>query len=333
MTLNFSENGLDMPHKYELKDLIGEGTFSKVYRGWERGSTCVYALKVINKRHSKLQSSENLYEKEIRILQNCKPHPNIIRLHEVLRGETHVCMVMELAAGGDLFSRLKSESHFSEEQSMSTVKMILSGVMHLHNNGITHRDLKLENILYKTDTPDSVIVISDFGLAHQRKVSNIEFSGCNCKNSSNCGSCSCNFFAMSGDCGMSTTCGTAEYFSPEMLDGEIYTGKVDLWAVGVVTYAMLCGKMPFSNEDGGGMGRVRMYQRIKMADYSLEDEVREALHIVANRPYFGGTLHIFYAKFPTVPIFLDCVPIFLKKKRCYFVPKFSNFDHYFYLLT
>jgi len=262
--------------QYQLGDLIGEGTYSKVYRVLKRGSSLAYAMKVINKNNKKFVSSGKLYEKELRVLQSCKLHPNVIKLHDILRSGSHICMVMELASGGDLLSRLNESGRFTEDQCARTVKMVLSGVSHLHQIGITHRDLKLENVLYKTNQLDSNVVIIDFGLAHLKKMADPrEESECGCGTSDrNCSICSRNFFGTIGEDGMSTTCGTPEYLSPEMLDGEIYSAKVDLWAVGVITYALLSGRMPFSNEEGDGRGRAKMYQQIKKANFSTEDEVR-----------------------------------------------------------
>ena len=75
---------------------------------------------------------------------------------------------------------------------------------------------------------------------------------------------------------MQTTCGTPEYISPEMLDGEIYTDKIDLWAFGVVVYAVLSGEMPFRDDN-----RARMHRKIKDAVYSFNSEV--SIYIVQVR--------------------------------------------------
>ena len=250
-------------NKYELQGLLGNGTFSKVYHIYESESMLSYALKVISKNPDRMQWRQldaNHYESEIRIHQSCRAHANVISLHQVMCSATHVFMVLELAAGGDLFDRLKTQGHFSKDQSRHTLNMILEGVLYLHSNGITHRDLKLENLLYKSRELDSKILISDFGLAHQRILTP---KGCDLHQRS--------YDHLDG-CGMSTTCGTAEYLSPEMLGGEEYSEKVDIWAVGVVMYAIMSGKMPFLEEEGGG--RARMYRRIIEGVYSLEDEVR-----------------------------------------------------------
>lgn len=268
---------------YELQRLLGKGRFSKVYQIRDRKSMQPYALKILGKNTGSLQQwhlDGNRYKIEIGILQICRSHQNIISLHQVMNSPTHVFMILELAAGGDLFDRLKTQGHFSEDRSRQTLKMILSGLSYLHGNGITHRDLKLENLLYKTQELDSTILISDFGLAHARSTSyNSITRGCNCKNS--CDHCQ-GLCDHQGGCGMSTTCGTAEYLSPEMLEGEVYSDKVDVWAVGVVTYAILSGQMPFSDEGVGGKLRARMYDRIKRGEYSFKNEVRKYISLAVS---------------------------------------------------
>lgn len=262
-------------NKYKLQGLLGKGTFSTVYQISESKSMQPYALKIIRKKKPGAvqwrQLDVNHYETEIRILRSCRTHQNIILLHQVMTSATHVFMILELADGGDLFDRLKTRGRFSEDQSQHTLCMILAGVSYLHRNGITHRDLKLENLLYKSQDLDSNILISDFGLAHQsisviRACDQQQWSCDRQQQSCDRQQQSCDHW---DKCGMSTTCGTAEYLSPEMLEGEVYSEKVDIWAVGVVMYAIMSGRMAFSEEGG----RARMYQRIKEGKYSLEDEV------------------------------------------------------------
>ena len=69
---------------------------------------------------------------------------------------------------------------------------------------------------------------------------------------------------------MQTTCGTEDYISPEMLDGDLYTDQIDMWALGIIMYAILCGHMPFNDQS-----RAKMYQKIKAGSYSMSSEVSE----------------------------------------------------------
>lgn len=232
--------------RYDIKGLLGKGRYSHVMQVQCRSTGEQYALKVAQK----LQKLEgNDYKVEISVLGRCC-HPSILSLHEVLYSWDTVYLLLELAAGGDLLDRINTQGPFSEIRGKAVLRMIASGVSYLHDKGITHRDLKLENLLFKCQSEDSQILITDFGLAH------VAASPGSRRN-------------------MCETCGTAEYMSPEMLSGEEYCNKVDVWGLGVISYVVLSGKMPFveGTEVSGGRGRVRLYHNIIKGSYSFSDQV------------------------------------------------------------
>lgn len=237
MTLSI---GAQVLQRYDVKAVIGKGSFSKVLRVENRTTRQLNALKMIDKR----ALDRSRYETELRVLEQVR-HPNIVTLYEIFQTNTKVYLIMELASGGDLFDRIYQKGRFSEKNGKSVIRMLLSAVAYIHSSGIVHRDLKLENVLYKCPTEDSPVLISDFGLAY------VNPGG---KPNS----------AMQ----MSTTCGSPEYLAPEMLEGETYTELVDMWALGVVAYTVLCGAMPFVDES-----RAKLYARIRTGDYSFPEEV------------------------------------------------------------
>jgi len=98
--------------------------------------------------------------------------------------------------------------------------------------------------------PDSKVMITDFGLSAYKR----------------------------NDEAMTTTCGTPEYIAPEILKQEAYSCAVDLWAVGVITYILLCGRMPFDEES-----RAKLYKQILRAKYSFDVEVYNLCHIVRQK--------------------------------------------------
>ena len=238
--------------KYDVKALIGKGSFSQVLRVENRTTRELYALKVIEKK----AAEENRYDVELRVLGKVR-HPNVVSLHEVFHSTNKVYLVLELATGGDLFDRIKVRGYCREKQGKAIVKMVLGGIDYLHSVGITHRDLKPENLLYKYPGDDSRILISDFGLAHLRGCSN---------------GASAEVFEEDV---MSTTCGTAEYLAPEILEGEEYTNLIDMWAIGVITFIILCGAMPFVDEN-----RARLYRKIRNGQYCFSREVQEKIHSI-----------------------------------------------------
>lgn len=158
-------------------------------------------------------------------------HPNIVRLEEVYEGELEIYLVQELCPGGDLFDRLDDQSdyHYSEVQCAKLVKQMLSTVRHLHSKKIVHRDLKLENFLFASKSPNSELKMIDFGLSKH--------------------------FTHNGE--VQHECvGTPYAVAPEVIRGS-YDEKCDMWALGVITYLLLCGETPFGGIDGEPLQSVR----------------------------------------------------------------------------
>ncbi|TMW60415.1 hypothetical protein Poli38472_000457 [Pythium oligandrum] len=211
---------------YDVGELIGRGAVSMVYLCRRKASGEVFAVKVINKA---LCVKKNSLRDEITVLLRVK-HPNIISLEEVYESDSDLMLVMERVTGGELFERIVQGGVYSERQAAETIANVLQALQYLHSFNILHRDIKPENILLASH--DSVDVkLSDFGIA---KI--LEEDGDD------------------GGRGRSrayTSCGTDYYVAPEVLKGEGYDSKVDLWSLGVVVYIMLCGFPPFSEDESG----------------------------------------------------------------------------------
>jgi calcium-dependent protein kinase len=158
-------------------------------------------------------------------------HPNIVRLEEVYESETDIYLIQELCLGGDLFDRLDEQPdfHYSEAKCARLVKQMLSSVRYLHSKNIIHRDLKLENFLFSSAAKDSELRMIDFGFSkHFTYIGEIH---CECV-------------------------GTPYTVAPEVIRAN-YDEKVDIWALGVITYLLLCGETPFGGVDGESMSCVR----------------------------------------------------------------------------
>lgn len=97
-------------------------------------------------------------------------HPNIVRLEEVYESHSEIYLVQEVCKGGELFDRLDEQPdyHYTEAQCARLVKQMLSSVTYIHNKGIIHRDLKLENFLFSDEAADSELKMIDFGLSKVR---------------------------------------------------------------------------------------------------------------------------------------------------------------------
>lgn len=211
----------DIEGDYEMGNILGEGSFAKVLKGKNRKSRLQVAIKFIDKASvvSDFKQVEALFS-EIAILMNLK-HPNIIRLLDVYETTDKLCLVMELANGGELFDRIIERGSYSERDASMLMLSLFRAVKYLHDRGVAHRDLKPENILFESNLPNSAVKISDFGLSKvidSRKM-------------------------------MSTCCGTPGYVSPEVLTMQGYGPEVDMWSLGVLMYVLLCGFPPFYDDN------------------------------------------------------------------------------------
>ncbi|PPS03117.1 hypothetical protein GOBAR_AA17545 [Gossypium barbadense] len=168
----------------------------------------------------------------------------IERGHKVVLTPTHLAIVMEYAAGGELFDRICSAGRFSEDEARYFFQQLISGVNYCHSMQICHRDLKLENTLLD-GSPAPRLKICDFGyskssLLHSRPKS---------------------------------TVGTPAYIAPEVLARREYDGKLaDVWSCGVTLYVMLVGAYPFEDQADPRNFR-KTIQRIMAVQYKIPDYV------------------------------------------------------------
>jgi len=176
-------------------------------------------------------AQEQQQKQEVSILRNCN-HPYIIRLIEVNRcSDTNFRVVLELCSGGDLYQRLKETGHFGEADVSRMMRQMLCAVSYLHDKGIVHRDIKLEN--WMTRAPASLdLVLIDFGLSEQLENTGVpSISGCT---------------------------GTIAYMAPEV-GVKMYGIECDIWSLGVIAYRLLSGYLPFDGDtDAEVFNRVRM---------------------------------------------------------------------------
>ena len=148
-------------------------------------------------------------------------HPNIIKLRDVFFGSRTVYLVMELCKGGELFDEVtrKAQNGLPELQTGRLMADMLSAVLYLHNKGIAHRDLKLENFLFEEPGMSNPLKLIDFGLSRH----------CVPKES------------------MRQVVGSAYYTAPEVLKAD-YDQRCDVWSLGVIAYMLLTGVPPFNGD-------------------------------------------------------------------------------------
>ncbi|MBA0837144.1 hypothetical protein Goarm_009323, partial [Gossypium armourianum] len=229
--------------RYEILKDIGSGNFGVAKLVRDKWTRELFAVKFIERG----QKIDEHVQREIMNHRSLK-HPNIVRFKEVLLTPTHLAIVMEYAAGGELFDRICNAGRFGEDEARFFFQQLISGVSYCHSMQICHRDLKLENTLLDGSTAPRV-KICDFGYSKSSVLHSQPKS----------------------------TVGTPAYIAPEVLSKKEYDGKIaDVWSCGVTLYVMLVGAYPFEDPDDPKNFR-KTIGRILTVHYSIPDYVRVSM--------------------------------------------------------
>ncbi|XP_021632205.1 serine/threonine-protein kinase SAPK1 isoform X3 [Manihot esculenta] len=231
--------------RYEVLKDIGSGNFgvAKLVKDKWSGELC--AVKYIE-RGSKIDEH---VQREIMNHRSLK-HPNIIRFKEVFLTPTHLAIVMEYAAGGELFERICNAGRFSEDETRFFFQQLISGVSYCHSMQICHRDLKMENTLLDGSTSPR-LKICDFGYSKAMNLSNFQCEiTFTCRNLKFLNVLPVVFQSSVLHSQPKSTVGTPAYIAPEVLSRKEYDGKIaDVWSCGVTLYVMLVGAYPFEDPE------------------------------------------------------------------------------------
>jgi serine/threonine-protein kinase SRK2 len=197
---------------YEFVKDIGKGTFGRVCLMLNRETKQFEAVKFVHQKYN------HYIQEEILNHNTLSGHPNIIGLNRVFIEEDYVCIAMEFAYDGDLFSFVdRGEWKCTESLARNYFIQLLCAVDHCHRNSICHRDIKLENILLK----NGMIKLCDFGYSTMFPYVDVD-----------------------------KIVGTPAYLSPErILRKKHDPKKADIWNCGVVLYILLCGEYPFQDKE------------------------------------------------------------------------------------
>ncbi|XP_009346160.2 serine/threonine-protein kinase SAPK3 [Pyrus x bretschneideri] len=229
-----------MEERYEAVKDLGSGNFGVARLVRDKKTKELVAVKYIE-RGKKID--ENV-QREI-INHRSLRHPNIVRFKELLLTPSHLAIVMEYAAGGELFERICTAGRFSEDEARFFFQQLISGVSYCHAMEICHRDLKLENTLLDGSASPR-LKICDFGYSKSAILHSQPKS----------------------------TVGTPAYIAPEVLSRKEYDGKIaDVWSCGVTLYVMLVGEYPFEDPEDPRNFR-KTIERIMSSQYTIPDYVR-----------------------------------------------------------
>jgi calcium-dependent protein kinase len=221
--------------------VLGSGISGLVRLCVHRDTKAKYAVKCLDLGLVETEEGIQQLREEIAIM--CQlDHPNIVRLEEVYESRSEIYLVQELCVGGELFDRLDEQPdyHYTESQCALLVKQMLCSVRYCHSKGIIHRDLKLENFLFSTNSPDSELKMIDFGLSKHFKYGETHHEAV----------------------------GTPYTVAPEVIEGS-YDERCDVWAIGVITYLLLSGDPPFGG-CGGPESLMEVRSNILAGRFSFE---------------------------------------------------------------
>ncbi|XP_056153947.1 serine/threonine-protein kinase DCLK3 [Lampris incognitus] len=222
----------DIERCYNIGRVVGDGNFAVVHECRRRDNGQTVAMKIVE--HSKLTGREHMMQNELSLLGSLS-HPRVIRLFAHHHTHTHSYLVMEMATGGDLFEAIAEKGKFPEAEAGLMVSDVSEALSFIHSKSIVHRDLKPENLLIEHSADgNSRLKLGDFGLA--MVVTEPIF----------------------------TICGTPTYVAPEILSEKGYGLTVDVWALGVILYILLCGFPPFRSQN---WDQEELFQLIKQGEF------------------------------------------------------------------
>lgn len=253
--LSSSTSKTSFNQNYELKEEMGIGSTSKCYRCVRKSDNKEFACKVIDKRQVEMKFSGLLdqFYIEIQVLQTLN-HPNIISLQDTYESNERIYIIMELMKGGELFDYVVEKGTLSEEEASILVRKITSAVAHMHQQNIIHRDLKPENLLLTNKSSNAEVKLIDFGLAK----------------------------IMLEEPVASSFLGTKGYLAPEMLQRHSYDKAIDMWALGVIVFVLLCGCLPFDDDSSrianDAAARKKFTLRFPKWASSLSASAKDLLH-------------------------------------------------------
>ncbi|KAI8472038.1 MAG: hypothetical protein J3K34DRAFT_458027 [Monoraphidium minutum] len=220
----------DVTAKFELSRIIGRGAFGTTRLCTERGSGRQYACKSILKQRVQGEAGGGGggggggdgpngvdVRRELDIMLHLAGHPNIVQVVDAFEDNTYVHIVMEYCSGGDLVARLMKKGAYTERDAAAIIRALLEVLAYSHDMGCAHLDIKPDNCLMADESEGAPAKVADWGYAQfvrsRRSLKGIV--------------------------------GTSFYVAPEVLSGDGYDERADMWSAGAMLYVLLAGRPPF----------------------------------------------------------------------------------------
>ena len=207
---------------YKLVDFVGSGGMGAVYRAVQQKTGRVVALKMLHRSVGDSETARRLVN-EAEVLSRLN-HPNIATLYDFFEMQGRPCLVMEYVDGLTVAGQLKLTGPFSSDEALFVLKRLARAIGYMHSRGVLHRDIKAENIKIQSS---GEIKLLDFGLARNELAERMTRVG--------------------------GVMGTLPYMAPELLQKGVHDARSDVWALGVLLYEMVIGKVPFEADSIGAL--------------------------------------------------------------------------------
>ena len=201
--------------RYEILAILGQGAMGAVYKAKDLELDRWVAIKVIQPELSNSKAILKRFKQEL-ILARQVTHRNVVRIFDIGETDGMKFITMEYVDGGDLKSVILERGKIPPEEAFAIVRQICHALVAAHAEGVVHRDLKPQNIMF--DSTGRVVVM-DFGIAHSKDAPSMTMTG--------------------------ALMGTPEYMSPEQAKGDKTDHRADIFAVGIIFYELLIGRVPF----------------------------------------------------------------------------------------
>jgi tetratricopeptide (TPR) repeat protein/predicted Ser/Thr protein kinase len=217
--------------RYEILQLLGEGGMGAVYKAKDRELDRLICLKVIRSQATTRPEDLQRFKQEL-ILARKVTHKNVVRTFDLGEFEGIRFITMEFVEGRDLKSIVRERGKLPPEEAAGIIRQVCRGLAAAHNEGIIHRDLKPQNIMVEASGRASIM---DFGIAGSSETTGLTVSG--------------------------AFLGTPDYMSPEQAMGQRADARSDIFALGLIFYETLTGKLPYEADTALGKIMKRTKER------------------------------------------------------------------------
>eukprot|EP01083_Nonionella_stella_P009830 28130_1 len=240
---------------FVLLKVLGKGSFGKVLLVRKKDDRKIFAMKCLKKQRV-FQRHQVEHTKTERRVLGYLDHPFLVSLHYAFQTDHKLFLVLDYAAGGELFFHLSKAGRFTEDRTRFYIAEIVLAVDYLHSKDIIYRDLKPENILL-----DSVghVKITDFGLCKENVPDNVSAH---------------------------SFCGTPEYLAPEILRKVGHGKAADWWTLGALIYEMLCGVPPFYSRSRDALFDKILRQKIRFPNYFSKESIDIIKQLMQRNPKY-----------------------------------------------